>query len=52
MVIKVIFEIAISLVIVYGIFHEEQLVELENVIWWAIKNPGKVINNIKVYVED
>lgn len=52
MAIKVFFEIAVVLLIAYGILHEEELIEFENVIWWAIKNPSKAINNIKAYMED
>lgn len=50
MFIKVVLEIAAVLLIVYGIMHEEELIEFEDVIAWAMKNPDKAINNIKAYV--
>lgn len=51
MFIKVVLEIAAVLLIAYGIMHEEELIEFEDVIAWAMKNPGKAINNIKAYAE-
>lgn len=52
MFIKVVLEIAAVLLIAYGIMHEEELIEFEDVIAWAMKNPGKAINNFKAYAEE
>lgn len=50
--IKILLEVAVVLLICYGIIHEEDLVEFESVVAWCIKNPGKVKANVKKYIKE